>query len=367
MNNFFTFFNAILLLGTFQGFVLVILILLRRKGNITAHKILAGIIFFLSFSMFLHTISDLHIIPYLEYHALIISLFTLLVAPLIYLYTKALTVYQFRLSRNDLINGIPFVSGCIISVILFFVITTASYVKILHAVLFLLDCLVTIPYLWFAHREIQIYHKIISENYSTLEKRQLNWLKTFIIALTIFWMFVLANEISLKAFSMDYAWLVNCVIIYLIGYYGFLQPEIFSSPILDPFNKQNNSQQKYEKSSLTDEIANSYIHKLKTRMMDEKLYLEKDISLASLSQDLGITLHHLSQIINGRLGLNFYDYINKQRIEEARKILLDPSYDNQNIASIAFEVGFNSLSAFNSAFKKFSNQTPSQFRSRKTA
>jgi AraC-like DNA-binding protein len=71
----------------------------------------------------------------------------------------------------------------------------------------------------------------------------------------------------------------------------------------------------------------------------------------------------LSQVINDLLNYNFNDLINSYRVEEAKKMLKDEGMSNFTIASIAYECGFNTLSAFNVAFKKFTGLTPSQFRS----
>ena len=97
-------------------------------------------------------------------------------------------------------------------------------------------------------------------------------------------------------------------------------------------------------------------------MQDKQLYLDSNLTLASLARETEIPLHHLSQIINASLGQNFYDFINSQRIQEAQARLAAPGGCGANIAAIAFEVGFNTLSSFNAAFKKFTGMTPSQYK-----
>ena len=94
----------------------------------------------------------------------------------------------------------------------------------------------------------------------------------------------------------------------------------------------------------------------------EKVYRDENISLQSLSEKLSIPLHHLSRILNEKLNKNFPDFINTYRIEEAKKFLRDPKRANQKILSIAFDVGFNTKTAFNNVFKKYTRMTPSQYR-----
>ncbi|MCK4763315.1 MAG: AraC family transcriptional regulator [Candidatus Aminicenantes bacterium] len=77
---------------------------------------------------------------------------------------------------------------------------------------------------------------------------------------------------------------------------------------------------------------------------------------------LGISEKHLSQILNEKLHQNFNKFINKYRVEEAKRKILDPKEKDFVLLKIAFDVGFNSKSAFNAAFKKFARMNPSQYR-----
>ena len=94
----------------------------------------------------------------------------------------------------------------------------------------------------------------------------------------------------------------------------------------------------------------------------EKPYLNNELSLKNIAGHLEISPHQLSQIINTGSNRNFYDLINSYRIEETRRLLTDPSKQDLTIIDIAYEVGFNSKSAFNNAFKKYTNMTPSQYK-----
>ena len=70
----------------------------------------------------------------------------------------------------------------------------------------------------------------------------------------------------------------------------------------------------------------------------------------------------LSKLINGNFEVNFSDYINQLRVEEARKALLNPEFNNYTIVAVGLECGFNSKSTFYTAFRKITGQTPSEFR-----
>ncbi len=103
-------------------------------------------------------------------------------------------------------------------------------------------------------------------------------------------------------------------------------------------------------------------HKLSSLITDHKLYLEPDLSLKRLSKLVGKSPQHISESINQYAKRNFNDFINYHRVQDAKKMLVDTHTQNLTISSIAFDCGFNSLSSFNTAFKKFEETTPSSYR-----
>ena len=120
--------------------------------------------------------------------------------------------------------------------------------------------------------------------------------------------------------------------------------------------------EKYKTSALLPETVETVLPQLTRMMNEEKLFLEPDLNLQKLSQKLNVHYNHLSRIINEHLGKSFNDYINSLRIEEAKKKLADPGEIQKTILEIAYDTGFYSKSVFNTAFKKFTGMTPSQYR-----
>ena len=90
-----------------------------------------------------------------------------------------------------------------------------------------------------------------------------------------------------------------------------------------------------------------------------KLYTKKDLTVVFIAKKLSTNKSYVSQVINEHLGMNFSSYINEYRVKEARRLLTDERYHHLTIESIAGDSGFNSVSAFNNAFKKFTGLTPS--------
>lgn len=127
-----------------------------------------------------------------------------------------------------------------------------------------------------------------------------------------------------------------------------------------PFGK--NAKHKYKQERLNPIFAQECIKKLMYLMEIKKIYRDDTLSLQSLSEKLSITPHQLSQLLNEKLDKSFPDFINTYRIEEAKKLLRDRNNGNRKIIAIAFDVGFNTKSAFNNAFKKYNRMTASEYR-----
>ena len=119
---------------------------------------------------------------------------------------------------------------------------------------------------------------------------------------------------------------------------------------------------KYAKSGLTQELLEKYKRELHTLMEQDKAYINPDLTLPRLSQLVRCPINHLSQVINAGFEMSFFDYLNCYRIEEAKRLLARYDHPARSILSVAFDVGFNSNSAFYSAFKRLCGQTPAQYR-----
>jgi AraC-like DNA-binding protein len=117
---------------------------------------------------------------------------------------------------------------------------------------------------------------------------------------------------------------------------------------------------KYKKSTLNKEKKDELIRRIERLLSEEKFYLNNMASLGELSKLVGESKHNISQVINERLGKNFFELLAKYRVEEAKQILQDNK--QITIENLADDVGYNSKSAFNNAFKKHTGLTPTQFR-----
>ena len=102
------------------------------------------------------------------------------------------------------------------------------------------------------------------------------------------------------------------------------------------------------------------IGRLESVMTRKRLYADEELTLKQAADEVDITPHQLSRILNEVLNVNFNNYINKFRIEEAGRLLLQDR--ERSVISVAYEVGFNSKSSFYDAFSRFAGKSPQAFR-----
>ncbi|VUD69174.1 HTH-type transcriptional regulator YesS [Thalassocella blandensis] len=93
-----------------------------------------------------------------------------------------------------------------------------------------------------------------------------------------------------------------------------------------------------------------------------KIYLESDLNLERFAKVIASNPKHVSHVINHHYHSNFFEFINKYRVEEAKRLLVSTEHKHQTILEIVYLSGFNSQSAFHRFFKRLVNQTPSDFR-----
>jgi YesN/AraC family two-component response regulator len=139
-----------------------------------------------------------------------------------------------------------------------------------------------------------------------------------------------------------------------------LEEEIHESEKLNKILHEKNR----VKIGMADERIVEIVSKINKAMEEEKLYRETELTLHQLASHLQHPSHQVSQAINDGMDKTFYDLINGYRVEEAKRLLLNPKNRSFTILSVGFEAGFNSKTTFNTVFKKFTGLTPTDFRER---
>ena len=210
----------------------------------------------------------------------------------------------------------------------------------------------------------------IFNNYSSTDEIDLGWLRKLVIVFGIVWTALIIITVIHHVFNLfsmvfctDSLFLTLSVFVILIGYFGLKQKFIFENELEQEQPVLAEEKMKYSGSTLKDDEATEYTEQLAEYMLTEKPYLNPELTLTELASQIDISTHHLSQIINEQFKQNFFEYINQFRVEEVKTRINNPKFENYSLLGIALDSGFNSKSSFNRIFKKFTNQTPSQFKS----
>lgn len=194
--------------------------------------------------------------------------------------------------------------------------------------------------------------RVRNESFFSTQHPVLRKLRNGTIQLTSTTLLLLVIKIFYESDTGDH-WFAayTGVIIYLTSFGVVRQSGFFRSASL-----ADGSRQKPQSSEQHAVV----LEKLKRVMSDEKPYLQPGFSLPDLAQRLRTTVHLLSQVINESLGKSFFEMTAEYRVEEAKKLLKEKQ--NIKVEEIAEQVGYNSKSSFNTAFKKITGKTPTEYR-----
>lgn len=373
----FNFLSTLTLLGAVQGIFLALALLNTKNGDIRAHRILALLTFLFSLDLgeeFLYQIGFFESVPNLLH---VLAPIDLLYGPLIYFYVLRLTnpAGPGAVTKNYR-HFLPALIG-IVLLLPFFLLDGAVKSELtetlrkggtvdnasVHMMLveygvtvFMLGTIVQLGlYLLVLIKRLIRHSKSIKNEFSDIDKINLAWLRNLLLGLSFIYLLYLADQFFPDLMGMnilgDLITVIAVILIYTMGYLGLRQPAIFTRAV-----------EKYHRSGLDKETSRMFLGELASHMETKKPYLQGDLVLPQLAQQLGISANYLSQVINEQLKVNFYDFINGYRVEDAKRLMKNAGQKNINILKIAFDSGFNSKSAFYTAFKKVTSMTPTQYR-----
>lgn len=287
----------------------------------------------------------------------------LLIAPLIWFYVLELTGKRVGLSWHTLLHFLPFVLVITFS-LTFGALKLAPFPNRGHwrpDVMFWAMVLVQFScYQFFIHKRWIRSREIMQHEVSNMEDVNISWVRFFMgvfLLVNAFFLFSLFATIHLQ--GGDWLWrsvaLTFSLSIFALGYKGILQKEIFDT-------RHQEEQEPPEQHVSPVPKDESLIRQVTGFMEERKLYLDPELTLSMLARELNMSRSQLSQLINDGIGDNFYDFVNKYRVEEVKKLMADPKFNNYNVLGLALEAGFKSKSTFNLIFKRFTGLTPTEYR-----
>jgi len=215
-------------------------------------------------------------------------------------------------------------------------------------------------------RALKNYKLNILHVYSYREDIDLLWLRR----LVLFFYGLLLLTVPLAAAFLyvgisvamgDYFYFAGLAFfIFFLGYWGYKQGEIFKFNAMIEEKRENHNNQQ-----ITNIIQNTFHEKTEEliRVMEhDKPFLNASLTIYELAKTIDIQPYMLSRLISHEFKCNFFEFINKYRIEIFKKYLFESKFKDYTFLAIALECGFNSKSAFNRIFKEQTGQTPTEFK-----
>ena len=330
-------------LGVIHGLFLALFLWIYPKGNSLSNRLLSGLLIILSFrvgkSVFLEFTDNIDI------KIIFVGLSTIMaIGPLYYLFTLSCTQKSFRLKSIHLLHFVPAIIGAAIG-FQFEEHHSETLPLYLFAAIFLFYYLHFLAYLLLS------YYHVLQERKAGLNSNVFNLLRLFFYGLLAIWVVYVLNLFD-EVIPYIIGPILYSVVAYVISFVVFRRGYI-----------QKIDQTKYKTTPITDEQRKHIFAKVLKLIIEEKQYQNPNLSLKSLSESLHQSPQIVSQVINLESGKNFNNFVNSYRIEASQRLLQQEQFKNQTIAAIAYEVGFNSISSFNTAFKKQTGETPMAYRS----
>jgi len=353
---------------TFQLLFVGIFLITHPKGN-RRNNILLGTIFLLmAWNMGDLTLQVYGVVFKWNFLMHIDDSFLLLYGPLFYLYARGVIYKDFTLSGATLLHLIPYLllTASLLSFGNLMPGTTEEFLATdLPWQYYTIGALIYthfFVYLGLTYRTLWKYRKIIKNEYSQIDQINLDWLSFSLNSFGLLTIISLIHNFIAPAKNV-YVFMITLILLLIFIFYfvnrvilkALRQPEIFAGI-------GQNETTKYLGSSLTPGQVEEYKQQLLALLRTDKPYLNPEVSLSDLGEKLSVSSKHLSQVINQSFGKNFFDFINSYRIQEVQHILKYSRDDKITVLEVMYEAGFNSKSSFNTAFKKETGQTPSEFR-----
>jgi len=286
-----------------------------------------------------------------------------LYGPLLFLYVK----FHFRKDLN--FKPIYFLHFAPFGAIVFL---TAIGLRVCNSTMFLVLLSAMLIYGLLGLAEITHYKKVILHVSANSSSSETKWVKSILllqmVIIILNFLHLQLNDIIVFGLEFTLEPFVQLGILVLVNvmiYQGLKNPQFFQKISETDLVIADINQSKEKINKLNVEDLKPLAIELEEYISQYKPYLNSELDLETLANAMKVHPKTLSRAINQILGSNFSEYINSYRIEEA-KLLLQNNLDNQiTIMEVMFDVGFNSRSVFNTAFKNKTGVTPSQYKKNK--
>ncbi|MFA5619244.1 MAG: helix-turn-helix transcriptional regulator [Weeksellaceae bacterium] len=370
-------FNTILVLSIFEGFILTGIALFSKKKKNKSYLFLILIILAFTLNNLQYFFLVFRLISSEKFFGLLFFPFAALTPVLYLLFFKFLLYPKRKLTKTRSLLFLPSILSFIIALyykIKYLTDGITEEIRLLYNKIYLFQEVFGVVFLFvivgYVFIMISGFEKEQNANNITKYKGHTRWLKvlnSFSLLLSLVWMLAIVQEFILGGSELNYfyfLWVGIAVYIYLLGYTGIYHFNEF-------FPQIPKTEQKIQEVQIANAVKkivelktypkSEHVKAFEALIMEEDKFLDSDIKLEDLANELNLSKSYLSRLINSELGYGFSECINKLRIEHAKKILSNPNLQHQNMLKIAKQSGFKSKSNFFTTFKKITGETPADF------
>ena len=358
-----TFVNLLLVLGFHQGLTLIIFYLIKSKGSIYSRilfTLIIGSLLLRLLEFLIFRIIGYHDTGHLVYVGVPLLL---LIQPAIFFYLRSMN-RPVKISNSHFLHFFPFALFTGLMLALFYL-QDAEFKIQYHtlsresgAISWLqmtFVAAITLQIVYYGWRSCSLYRHISSRFGDT------RWFRTKLIVVYGFF-FIYVFSLSQLIFNpKGYAAFEMVTFVTLSLGLQFLFIHFMHRGV----HQATFQREKYYSSNLKGMDFGPLLSRLDVAMVEDKLYLDSQLRVNHLSRLLDLPNPYISQILNEGLKMKFNDYVNRYRIEESKRLLLDEEYSHLTILAVALDSGFSNKNTFNRTFKKYTGQTPTQYRKHK--
>ena len=377
--------DTISLLGALQGFFLAG-VLLTKRTNRTANRLLA--VLMVTFSLYL-TSQVYYAAGWMElfpHYFGVSNPLPLVFGPLVYLYAvfasdrgrpfRMQDLLHFALPVAVVIATLPIYLRSGPDKIEFYRQLQLGDAPLLLRVIDWLKYASGLTYSVATIRHLVRHRARVMDSYSNVERVNLRWLLWLAGGAAVIWVVAssagMAEGLDIEEQLESMVSLGIAIMVYAIGYMGLRQPEVFNyataeypavmpSPTAEAA-APGEPPARYERSGLGEAEAAVLRESLLQVMERDRPYQDSELTLADLAERLRTTPHKLSEVLSQVIGVTFYDFVNRYRVEDVRRRVADERSRHLTLLALALDAGFASKSTFNNVFKKHTGQTPSAYR-----
>ncbi|HAS46161.1 MAG TPA: hypothetical protein DCS93_37115 [Microscillaceae bacterium] len=358
-------FSYVLLLVAAQGVLLMVILRKIPRSNKQANFYLSGMIGLVILAMIGRLAFDPQFFNYFPHLVIIADVFIFLFGPFFYFYVRSVLQLPTPKLKHQLLHFIPALLH-FFSMIPQIILSKKTYMHMmmvertpwLYAVWLGFEGAALVLNFAYLYASYIVVQRHANDSQMKVYRKYLQTILVLLLVCLVGWMqgyvlYFFKFKSLLSFIGSNLGWLLPTGITYFLGYLTAIKPALFQIP--------ETPKVKYQNSPLAKADVKKHQTKLEQFMTSQQPYLDAQLTLQTLATLLDMKPAQLSQIINEGYQKNFFDFVNTYRVQHFIQLASLQANKHKTLLGIALEVGFNSKSTFNRAFKKEYQVTPTAY------